>query len=82
MTSRHLLTALAIGLFLCLAFALLAGDVAAARDDDLTGDKSLAAKDGTQLGQKKFEKDRLPGKLEMGLAVGSFIAMIAVVKWL
>jgi hypothetical protein len=84
MTSRHLMIVLAMGLLLCLAFVLLSQNASAApRDEALgTADKNLAAKDGTQLGQKKFDRDRLPGKLEMGLAIGSFIAMVAVVKWL
>jgi hypothetical protein len=61
----------------CFGLMLFTGDAHAQN-----ADKSLAAKDGMELGTKEFDQDKLPGKLEMGLAVGSFFVMIAVVKWL
>lgn len=71
-----LLCALAVAL--CLGMLLFTGDAHA----QTSADKDLASRDGTQLGTKEFDQDKLPGKLEMGLAVGSFFVMIAVVKWL
>lgn len=53
-------------------------------DKSLTGDKDLASKKGLgeSLGSKKFDKDKLPGPGKIGLAIGSVIAAIAVVKFL
>lgn len=77
---------LSIGVLCLLVFALfvLVAGQAAAQDDAVSGDKGMATKKGVgqSLGNKEFDKEKLPGKLEIGLAVGSFIAMIAVVKWL
>ncbi len=74
-------------LMLCLlafAFFALVADEAAAADKAVGADKGIATKQGVEqsLGNKQFDKDKMPGKLEAGLAVGSIIAMIAVVKWL
>jgi hypothetical protein len=44
--------------------------------------KDLANKKTGELGKKEFEKDKLPGKLEIGLGIGSIFVMIAVVKYL
>lgn len=44
-----------------------------------TGDQKLAQQDG--LGTKEIDKDKLPGKLEYTIAIGSVIAMIAVMKF-
>ena len=62
-------------LVLCLGIAMCGGDVHA------QGKNIAAKKDGT-LGNKKFEEDKLPGKLEVGLGLGSIVVMIAVVKYL
>ena len=79
-------TVLAIGalcLITALALAFLDTPVyAAAGDGELSGDKDLATKKGLDaLETKEFDKNKLPGKLEIGLAVGSIFAMVAVVKW-
>lgn len=44
-----------------------------------SADKKLATQEG--LGNKEIEEDKLPGKLEIGLAIGSIIAMIGVLKY-
>ena len=77
MNSHRLLLFSAVLLALCLSLLLMTDHAYAG-----SADQELAAKDGTQLGTKEFDSDRLPGKLEMSLAVGSFFVMIAVVKWL
>ncbi|MBI2433802.1 MAG: hypothetical protein HYV26_13120 [Candidatus Hydrogenedentes bacterium] len=82
MVAKKMLVILALCVIVCLALGALT-DAAYAQDVGARGgDKALAAKDGTKLGTKKFDADKLPGKLEMGLAAGSVIAMIAVFKWL
>jgi hypothetical protein len=47
-------------------------------------DKEMATKEGVadSLGSKKFDEDKLPGKLKIGFAIGSIITMIAVMKTL
>ncbi|HNR33029.1 MAG TPA: hypothetical protein PKI11_19210 [Candidatus Hydrogenedentes bacterium] len=75
------LCALCVAVAFCLI--LLDETAYAAREDGLTGDKALATKKGLDaLETKEFDKNKLPGKLEIGIAVGSLFAMIAVVKWL
>ncbi len=44
-----------------------------------SADQRTAQRDG--LGNKEIEKDKLPGKLEMGLVVASIVAMIGVMKY-
>jgi len=47
-------------------------------------DKEIATRKGISgsLGSKEWDKNKLPGKMEIGLAVGSVVVMIAVLKWL
>lgn len=47
-------------------------------------DKSIAAKKGVgeSLGNKEFDDNKLPGKLEVGLALGSIVGAVAAIKWL
>lgn len=69
---------------LCLSFALVA-DTAHAQESVAKGaDKEIASKKGVaqSLGNKDIEEDKLPGKFEVGLGLGSCIAMVAVMKWL
>ena len=49
-----------------------------------TNDKAIASKEGVSgsLGSKKIDAEKLPGKLEMGFAFGSVVAMIAAIKYL
>jgi len=74
----------ALCIVLCLALAIVCGVADAAAKSTSSADKGLAAKKGVSqsLGSKEIEQDKLPGKLEVGLGIGSVIAMIAVVKWL
>ena len=44
-----------------------------------SADQKLAAQEG--LGDKEIDENQLPGKFEIGLAVGSIIAMIGVMKY-
>jgi hypothetical protein len=72
---------LCIGLFA--AVTLFTEDTFAA-DRGTTADKDIATKQGVgeSLGSKTIDKDKLPGTLEIGFAVGSIITMIAVLKYL
>jgi len=47
-----------------------------------SADKNLAQKGTMELGSKEWDKDQLPGTLEISLGVGSTFVMIAVMKWL
>lgn len=44
-----------------------------------SADQKLAAQEG--LGDKDIDEEQLPGKFEIGLAVGSIVAMIGVLKY-
>ncbi|NLF57745.1 MAG: hypothetical protein GX580_08910, partial [Candidatus Hydrogenedens sp.] len=44
------------------------------------GDQKIAMQEG--LGTKEFDQSKMPGKLEMGLALGSAIAAVAAIKYL
>jgi len=44
-----------------------------------SADQSLATREG--LATKEFDQDKLPGKFEIGLAIGSVIAMIGVIRY-
>ncbi|MBI2424450.1 MAG: hypothetical protein HYV27_16590 [Candidatus Hydrogenedentes bacterium] len=46
-----------------------------------SADKKQAAKETGTLGSKEIDEELLPGKKEIGLAIGSTIAMIAVMKY-
>jgi hypothetical protein len=86
---RFLLPALVV------AFAMGCGDSAppapdaganAAKDSagKKGGDKKIGSKKGVEgsLGTKEIEEEKLPGTLEIGLALGSTVAMIACFKYL
>lgn len=45
-----------------------------------SGDQKIAMQDG--LGTKEFDQSKMPGKLEMGLAIGSVVAAFAAMKYL
>lgn len=72
--------------FLCaglaLGAALCAGDAEAQKVGGK--DKEIASKKGVaeSLGNKDFDEAKLPGTLEVGLALGSIVAMVAAIKWL
>ena len=44
-----------------------------------SADKKLATQEG--LGNKEIDENKLPGTFEIGLAIGSIIAMIGVLKY-
>ena len=48
-------------------------------DKSTSGDKKLATQEG--LGNKDIDENQLPGKFEIGLAIGSIVAMIGVIKF-
>lgn len=86
MTLTKLLVAVAACLVLCLVMGV-AIPPAFAQDDDFSGDKNLASRQGIkgslQTNAKKDEGDsKGPTKLQMAVGVGSIFVMIAVVKWL
>jgi len=63
-------------LALCLILGLMLGVIA----EPAEAQTRIEEREG--LATKEFDSDRLPGKLEIGLAVGSIFALIAVFKWL
>ena len=67
---------LAIAALICLALCL---GLCMSVDDVHAQGKGIASQEG--LGNKEFDKDKLPGKLEISLGVGSIFVMIAVVKY-
>jgi len=71
----------AVGLVLCFAMAFVAVDAEA---QSTGADKEIATKKGVgeSLGTKEFDDDKLPGKLEIGIALGSVAALIGVMKYL
>lgn len=73
MNKKFLAIAALLCLVLCLGLCLSVDDVHAQG-------QGIAAQEG--LGNKEFDKDKLPGKLEISLGVGSIFVMIAVVKYL
>lgn len=75
MATKYLVLFGVLCLVLCLGLVLCA-DTAHAQG------KSIANKKDGELGNKEFEKDKLPTKLEAGLGVGSIFVMIFVVKYL
>jgi len=73
MATKHL----AVAALLCLGAGLglgLCPQEAHAQD-------SIAMKKDGELGNKEFDKDKLPSKLEASLGIGSIFVMIAVVKY-
>ncbi len=58
----------------------LAADAAKPADKAPSADHKLATQDG--LATKEFDKDKLPGKMEIGFTIGSVVAVIAAVKYL
>jgi hypothetical protein len=70
---------LAGGIVLAAVFAV--GDAHAQKAGG--SDKEMATKKGMDaLATKEFDKNKLPGTLEVGLALGSIGAVIAAMKWL
>jgi len=82
MSRKTLMIAALLLLILSLTVALTTKDALAAAN--ISADKDLASKKGVgaSLATKKFDKDKLPGKLKISFAFGSLFAAIAVIKWL
>lgn len=59
----------------CMALLLISSEPAWAQ----SADQKTAMREG--LGNKEIDESKLPGKLEIGLAIGSIIAMIGVLKF-
>lgn len=74
----------ALACFACaICLAVFTGDAhAQAKKPDAMG-KGMAKKEGVagSLGNKEFDKAKLPGKPQIAFAVGSLIAAIAVLKY-
>lgn len=72
---------LAVMALMCLLlFCAVAFDSAPAFAAD--GLDDMASKESGTLGNKEWDQTQLPGKKEIGMAIGSIFVMIAVVKWL
>lgn len=70
-----------LGAGIVLAAVFAAGDAHAQKMGG--SDKEMATKKGMDaLATKEFDQDKLPGKLEIGLALGSMAAVVAAIKWL
>lgn len=69
-------------LLICVAAAAISSEAPAKSTSK--ADKSIATKKGVEgsLGQKEIDEDKLPGKLEIGIALGSVAGMIAAIKYL
>ncbi len=74
MAKKHLAIAGLLCLGSCLGLGLCTEDVHA------QGQELAMKKDG-ELGNKEFDKDQLPNKLEVSLGIGSIFVMIAVLKY-
>ena len=73
MTTKHL----AVGALVCVGSALGLGLCT----QDVHAQDSIATKKDGELGNKEFDKNQLPSKLEASLGIGSIFVMIAVVKY-
>lgn len=80
MISRSILYKMAFGLML--AVCLFADSALAQEKATGTLDKGLATKHGVgeSLAETEIDEEKVPGKLEAGIAFGSCAAMIFVVK--
>jgi hypothetical protein len=56
----------------------------AAKKPGKGSDKNMASKKGVadSLGNKEFDGNKLPGKMEVGIAIGSVVGAIAAIKYL
>lgn len=79
MLAKRIIIVLALCVVGCFALGALTEEAYA---QSVKGDKSLASKESGTLGTKEFDQEKLPGKLEMGLAAGSIVVMIAAFKYL
>lgn len=74
MTSKYVILIGVLCLILCAGLLVCVDDVHAQG-------KSIAAKKDGELGNKEFDQNKLPGKMEVGLGLGSIVVMIAVMKY-
>jgi len=74
MATKYLAIAGLLCLVLCLGMCFGLDQVHAQGD-------GIASMESGTLGTKEFDKDKLPGKLEIGLGIGSIFVMIAVLKY-
>jgi len=83
MQNKSVLQRFVLGLGIICVAAFAAGDAHAQKGKGGGGDKEMATKKGMDaLATKEFDENKLPGTLEVGLALGSIGAMIAAIKWL
>lgn len=71
MNKKIWLIAAVVCLLICFGFLLT---------EEASAQQSLAEREGLQ--RREIDMDKLPGRFEIGLAIGSTIAMIAVYKYL
>lgn len=72
--SNAVLAALLFCLILMVCVVFMTEDVHAQ-----SADQKLATREG--LGDKEIDENQLPGKFEIGLALGSIVALIGVMKY-
>lgn len=85
MMFKKTVLAIAACLLLVASLAFFTGQVQAApaakgADAATSADHKLATQEG--LATKEFDKDKLPGKMEIGFTIGSVVAVIAAFKYL
>lgn len=80
MLIKDLLIIAAVAVVLCFALGLAVEPAMAQGNPG--ADRSLAERESGQLATKEWDQSKMPGKLEMGLALGSIAVLIAVFKWL
>lgn len=69
---------LAFALAFVALFACDTAEAQSAKEKDIASRKGVA----NSLATKEFDQKKLPGTLEIGLAIGSTVASIAAIKWL
>ncbi len=78
--SNAVLATLLFCLILVVCVVFMTEDVHAQSSGGATSaDKKLATQEG--LGDKEIDENQLPGKFEIGLALGSIVALIGVMKY-
>jgi len=84
-TKKSWVSTLALVLVTLAAIFVVTDDAAAqAKKSGKGSDKNMASKKGVagSLGTKEIDGNKLPGKLEMGIAFGSVVGAIAAIKYL
>ena len=80
MTFKKTILAVAACLLLVASLAIFTGGALAADKGGASADQKVATQQG--LPTKEFDTNKMPGKMEIGLTIGSVVAVIAAFKYL